>query len=145
MRVCKICKVELTKENSYQSVRNLLCKKHYDEYRKGKSHLYKKKKIETQLKYNSSEHGRKVLAKIRSKYYYANSVKEQARKKLVYAVKIGKIIKPSMCIQGSLSSTSITGCSGRLEAHHYLGYKGKHWKDIMWLCKKHHVGVHYLK
>jgi hypothetical protein len=36
-------------------------------------------------------------------------------------------------------------CSApKVEAHHYLGYDGEHWKDVMWLCKFHHLKLHGL-
>lgn len=28
------------------------------------------------------------------------------------------------------------------EAHHYKGYELKHWFDVQWLCREHHVEAH---
>lgn len=61
--------------------------------------------------------------------------KWKARALLREAVRKGKIIKPKYCEKIILSSTL---CKGRIEAHHYLGYEGEHWKDVQWLCVKHH-------
>ena len=65
--------------------------------------------------------------------------KWKARAKLRYAVKMGKIIKPYSCLWDE-SPTS--GCNGKIEAHHHLGYEGEHWKDVLWLCRNHHFEQH---
>ena len=64
-------------------------------------------------------------------------IKDRARNKLRYAVKAGKIIKPEYC-QSIYSDV----CEGKLHAHHFLGYDSEHWKDVIWLCKKHHDKYH---
>lgn len=58
--------------------------------------------------------------------------KYKARYKFRNAVRLGKIDK-----------LPCEACSElKVEAHHYLGYEGEHWKDVKWLCKKHHMIEH---
>jgi hypothetical protein len=45
--------------------------------------------------------------------------------------KQGKIIPTRHC--------QVPRCEEQtISAHHYLGYEKNHWRDIVWLCKKHH-------
>lgn len=60
--------------------------------------------------------------------YHKNSL---ARVAVANAIKNKQIIKPSVCLINN-------ECSGRIEAHHYLGYEREHWLDIQWFCSKHH-------
>jgi endogenous inhibitor of DNA gyrase (YacG/DUF329 family) len=68
--------------------------------------------------------------------------KEQARislsaeNKLHYAVKTGKIFKPTTCANcGKVPK--------RLEAHHYKGYDFPY--DVIWLCTTCHLAVEKIK
>jgi len=70
---------------------------------------------------------------------YSQKVKNKLRINAVarvnIAVKRGKLNKPKICYKNK-------DCKGRIEGHHYLGYKKEHWFDIKWLCRKHHTGIH---
>lgn len=58
--------------------------------------------------------------------------KESARKVVGRALKVGKLSKPRFC-QFPLCK------SEKVEAHHF-DYRFP--LLVMWLCKKHHVGIH---
>ena len=61
---------------------------------------------------------------------------EQARAHgmLSYAVKTGKIIKPSKCSQ--------CGKSGKIQGHHHNGYDKEHYLDVIWVCQPCHQLIH---
>ncbi len=58
--------------------------------------------------------------------------KFKARAKLAYAIKIGKIIKPTQC-------SKCLSCSGKLHGHHHDYEKPL---DVTWLCNKCHGEEH---
>jgi hypothetical protein len=64
-----------------------------------------------------------------------------ARTKLREAVRKGQIRKPLNCKYVDTSRADDM-CYGRIEAHHYNGYKGDAWKDVLWLCVAHHWEAH---
>lgn len=68
---------------------------------------------------------KKYAGKTRAK----NHEKTKARNLFHYAWKTGRIQK--LPCEVCSSTTKIQG-------HHYLGYEGEHWKDVQWLCSKHH-------
>lgn len=74
---------------------------------------------------------KRALHKFREKW--------NARVRLRYAVKIGKIVKPEVCDRLNISNIP---CSGRIEAHHYNGYEDEAWKEVWWLCVRHHHQEH---
>lgn len=59
--------------------------------------------------------------------------KFKARLAVFNAVKNGKVKKLSCEVCHNL----------KVEAHHYKGYVRVNWLAIIWLCNKHHVGVHH--
>lgn len=63
--------------------------------------------------------------------------RDQARAAVNRAKYAGKIVEKP-CAHRRLSP-----CDGRLEAHHYLGYKEENWLDIVWLCHRHHMIEEY--
>jgi len=129
VKFCNICKVLLTDENTYIPVTRF-CKKHWNERRK---------QYRAQMdKYAKSERGKQAINKASRKASIKYPEKWNARSRLRYAVKTGKIVKPEYCDQ------YLTGkCStSRIQGHHYLGYEGEHWKDVMWLCSRHHADEH---
>lgn len=99
--------------------------------------------LERTRKYVKTEKGRANKNASSKRMALKHSEKWNARNKLRYAVKIGKIIKPVMCEQ--YNPHPVIACFGRIEAHHYLGYDEEHWKDVQWLCMKHHKEIHRLK
>ena len=104
------------------------CKSKYDRkwYSKNRERLLIVRRI-----YDKSEKGKKMHYISAYKHFDKYPEKYSARNRLGNAIKRGKIIKPNTCeINNS--------CLGRIEGHHHLGYEGEHWKDIQWLCHKHH-------
>lgn len=89
----------------------------------------------TAYNYRHSKRGKEAVRAATRRALVKFPEKWEARAKLRYAVKIGHIIKPDICEVNE-------DCSGRIEAHHYKGYEGDHWKDIHWLCSKHHAKEH---
>lgn len=96
-----------------------------------------------QYKYTSTDKGKKLRNEASRRAYVKHKHKWIARAKLRYAVERGKIVKPEMCLQ--YNPDPVIPCSGSLQAHHFLGYEGEHWKDVQWLCVTHHVKMHHGK
>ena len=138
--ICKVCKVKLTSENTYKT-NNFLCKADYRAYKRAEYQKSKDKKITRVKQYQATEKGKQVQRDTAKRMYYKDPKRKWARTKLNDAVKYGKIIKPDKCERFVDGFIYKSNCEGRLEAHHYLGY-GAHWKDVQWLCKKHHVEAH---
>lgn len=123
----------VSKEDGLSSYCKPCCKK-------ADSIYYQKNKEKVWIareKYRKSENGRKATIKKSRTQYRKNLEKWKARAKLRNAVYAGQIIKPDQC-----TSVKSNPCSGRIEAHHYLGYEGEHWKDVEWLCRNHHFEIH---
>lgn len=58
--------------------------------------------------------------------------KRRARARLRNAISAGHIQKKPCQECGEI----------KVDAHHYLGYDGEHWKDVIWLCRFHHFKLH---
>ena len=97
--------------------------------------------IEKNRAYIRTDAGKRTLSRTQKRMAEKYPIKFRARYLLRNAVKKGEIIKPVMCEQ--YNPHPEIPCFGRLEAHHYLGYEGDHWKDVMWLCIKHHKNIHF--
>lgn len=93
---------------------------------------HRPKKLATQMAYKKSSVGREVQRRASMNAHKRSPEKDAARSKLRYAVKQGKIQKLP-CQECNNS---------KVEAHHYLGYDGEHWKDVLWLCRFHHRKAH---
>lgn len=63
-------------------------------------------------------------------------LKDAARKMVMFAVKAGVMERPHVC---ELSGQLGVECRGRIEGHHHNGYDVRHWLDVVWCCKSHHV------
>jgi len=132
---CKNCKVKLTAENRYKNVCLLLCRSCYRKYTRDEYHNNEHtriKKMEAIIKYHKTDKGKKLLRTASNRMREKYPEKWEARRKLHEAVRKGEILKGN-CIYMTTGE-----CSGRIEAHHHMGYKGEHWKDIVWVCIKHH-------
>lgn len=118
--MCKPCQAEWYKENQYG-------KKSYE---KNKDH--KKARMQT---YAQTKEGKEAVKRAQKKYRASEqySIKQNARKKVLRAVKSGKLIKPECC----------TDCGQLLplEAHHTDYSKPL---EVQWLCKSCHENVHHL-
>lgn len=64
----------------------------------------------------------------------ADREKVRARVSLQYAVRVGKIERPTVCAHDSASC-----CLGRIEGHHKDYARPL---DVEWLCARHHAAVH---
>jgi len=116
-KICIHCKQE--KPISFYSTD----RKHLD----GKHPICKDcKKIEQRELYKKQPH---LFKESNKRAYEKFTEKHNARHKLNYAVKTGKITKPKAC--------SICGVSGvRIEGHHYKGYNYPY--NVIWLCTPCH-------
>jgi hypothetical protein len=63
-------------------------------------------------------------------YVSKNKEKTRAWKKVGWALKTGKIVKPKKC--------SICDMEKRVEAHHWHGYSDEYALDVQWLCRACH-------
>jgi hypothetical protein len=94
------------------------------------------KNREKKLKYAKERYKNPIVKKrmieTTKKMHILYPEKRKARYTLKNAVSRGKI-KQLYCLVCDDSKS---------EAHHYLGYNGEHWKDVIWLCKKHHMELH---
>jgi hypothetical protein len=59
-----------------------------------------------------------------------------ARNAVRVAVDNGTLVRSEQCERAD------GNCSGRLEAHHHLGYAIAHWLHVQWLCVRHHRRAH---
>src|ERR1035437_2922042 len=84
-----------------------------------------------QRTYWKSKEGKKSLSEMSRRKILKHPVAHKARYTLRYAVRTGKISKPDIC---DYINKSDFPCAGRIEGHH--------WKDVMWLCIKHHSKLH---
>ena len=58
-----------------------------------------------------------------------------ARRRLSYALKVGKVLKPTTC--------EVCGGAGRkIEAHHHRGYEPEFALEVQWLCSACHGKAH---
>ena len=72
------------------------------------------------------------------KWSAANPIKNQmhhdAHHAVEAAVRTGKLARPDTC--------ESCGATGKIEAHHHLGYEPEHWLDVQWLCQLCHARQH---
>lgn len=85
--------------------------------------------------YFKTEKGKATAIKSYQKMKTLNPEKLKARSRMRYAVRSGRIKKPTSCPECFANDK-------RIEAHHYLGYEEEHWYDIKWLCSICHKKVH---
>ena len=85
--------------------------------------------------YTKTEKGKEAINRASKRAAVKFPEKWNARAKLRYAVKIGKIIKPEVCEKS-------TGYCKGVQAHHYAGYNDDNWKNVIWLCSQHHAQEH---
>jgi hypothetical protein len=126
---CLCCKTEKTINQFYADRKGKdglhcyckLCtnKKSREYYMKNRDKLAVSKK-----RYFQSEDGIKTLRRAYKKY----PERWAAREKLRYWVKNGRIAKLACEKCGNFLT----------EAHHHNGYDGDNFKEIWWLCRKHH-------
>lgn len=60
-------------------------------------------------------------------------LRQRARHALGNAVYYGWVKKPSVCQQCKKRTRKVD-----LHGHHHLGYDRKHWRDVIWVCRKCH-------
>lgn len=89
-------------------------------------------------RYAKTPEGKKAIneASQRSRAKYPE--KWNARARLRYAVKKGEITKPQYCERLGSTCSDFT----KIQAHHYAGYDGDNWKNVSWLCSRHHADEH---
>jgi len=92
------------------------------------SRVNRRRRRDTDPKYRE-----RANAQVR-KWRKDNPEKILAQNKLNYRVRTGRIIKPSIC--------SVCGkAKKRIEAHHHKGYAKEHRYDVIWVCRKCHMGI----
>jgi ATPase subunit of ABC transporter with duplicated ATPase domains len=147
MKKCSRCK-EIKDDNEFNTYRKYgksylkaMCKPCSSSYYEEKGYFqkyYQNNKDDLKAKqkeYLKTEKGRKAVAKAQQNYRQKEeySLKQNARKKVLRAVKSGKIIKPSLC--------EICKRERFLEAHH-IDYSKP--LEVQWLCKECHENTHHL-
>jgi len=85
---------------------------------------------DTKKRYYDSEKGQRAY----KKYAYQQTNKHKARQAVNHAVDYGTLPRANTQVCTINDGT----CEGRMEYHHYKGYKKESWFDIIPLCKKHH-------
>lgn len=100
-------------------------------YRENKEEYVKKQK-----EYLKTEKGKEVKKKCNHNYFSKkeNREKHNARKKLLRAIKAGKVIRPTTC---EMCGKENVMCEG-----HHTDYSKPY--DVMWLCKECHENMHHL-
>jgi hypothetical protein len=88
--------------------------------------------IKRAILYSKTDKGRESARRANAKARVVHKDKYAARTKLRIYVRNGQILRMPCEICGET----------KVQAHHYLGYEGDHWKDVKWLCGKHHRMVH---
>jgi hypothetical protein len=85
---------------------------------------------EAERRYKESPKGKLAARRHEQAYYWRNHAKKRARESLKHAVKMGKVVRPSVC----------EGCKEpcKPEAHHHLGYAWEHRFTVQWLCRPCH-------
>jgi len=103
---------------------NLISKETYVKHRE--------KKLATKREYKRSDAGREVQRRAHLNARAKYPEKEAARVRLRSAVN-----------RGDIQRQPCQECGNpKVDAHHYLGYEGEHWKDVLWLCRFHHFKAH---
>lgn len=87
---------------------------------------------ECKSKYNRELYRNKpdMFKRAVNKWENKNKYKQKAFRKLCYAIKTGKIIKPKRC--------QLCGSIKNLDAHHWHGYDEDNILDVQWLCRACH-------
>lgn len=139
---CKQCTkkdVSNNRENNIEKIRE------YDRIRGSMPHrilarkeYIKKPEIKERIKeykkeYYKTEKGKNVRRNSTKKYINIYPYKAQAHQKLSYAIRSGKIIRPSNC--------SVCGVECIPHGHH-ISYLEEHWLDVIWVCIHCHIDIH---
>jgi len=85
-----------------------------------------------QIEYSKTDKGKKQRKKSVQKWRKENPLKYSACRKVLYAIKVGKIVKPSFC---SVCKTN----ESKIEGHHADYSKPL---CVKWVCKKCHTEEH---
>ena len=118
-RMCKVCKKEQDAKR-FRKNREFILKRN-NKYAQINDQLPRRKAQFKQI-------AKRMMAKYPEKW--------TARAKLRYAVEMGRVIKPNICVVVPCRETKLHG-------HHYLGYEGDNWQNVLWLCQKHHTEAHF--
>lgn len=136
MRFCPRCKTEKLDTDYYKT--GSYCKTCLSEYVK-KWQKARYADVKTRIykwQSDNKERVRRHHRKWKAGYLLNpdNAYKEKLRKKLMYAVRAGKIIRPVAC----------DNCKtlGRVQGHHHKGYSEKTWDIVQWLCPPCHSALH---
>jgi hypothetical protein len=145
IRVCNVCGSDSGSVTFYNGVTSRCAECHKAAVRKNRTdnieyyRAYDAKRFKEQPQrraatqaYAASEHGRKVLCRVKKKWATLNTVKRKAHIKLGNAVKSGVIEKPNAC---SLCGTE----ARRIHGHHHDYSKPL---DVIWVCPPCHTGLH---
>lgn len=141
---CKVC-MKKYKQSHYKKDQNKykerskkqreLNKEQLKEY----NHNYyvdnKAKLIQQNKEYINTPKGKLVKKRCNERYFSKsiNKMKHNARKKVLRAIKSGKLIRPSVC--------EVCGAETFCEAHHDDYNKPL---EVKWLCKTCHENMHHL-
>ena len=126
IRKCHTCSVILVKGVNWDRY-NLYCKKHFSEYSREYFRRYSQTEEYKEKRRRLISKG--VLTRYDRGYRQRFPEKKKARNKFQYLVRKGKIAHLACEYCGNFLS----------EAHHYNGYDGDNWKEVWWLCSRHHI------
>lgn len=118
---CKDCakyREQQCKNRYSRSLAGKISRHKYDRTEKGRAH-YRKYRL-------------KSRERLRLNYYKIPINIRRARRKILSAIRTGKIIRPEYCENCGREDWGI----GRsmVEAHHYLGYAKENWLKVKFLC-----------
>ncbi len=94
---------------------------------------HRRKRMEDPERYKEYDKNRKLTATERQKNYLAkpeNRIKDRARRKLRYALKVGKIVRPTRCASCRKETS--------LEPDHHDYTKPL---DVVWMCRQCHMEI----
>lgn len=135
-RLCKDCErmrpLELLCSNATSVAGRMnLCKECASSRERKKYRQNPKLKYERTEAYRKTERGKQVKQKTYTNMWAKYPEKMKARVAVGYAVRSGKLIKPTLCPR--------CGKAGRIEGHHPDYSKSL---EVLWLCSYCHKGEH---
>lgn len=89
---------------------------------------------EISKRFFKSESGKKAMLRGSIKYKINNPDKAKSHRAVYYAVKTGRLVRPSNC------SKCFIEC--KPQAHHHNGYDLQNLLNVIWLCNKCHTFEH---
>lgn len=80
------------------------------------------------------EKAAEIASRGRQVQYATHPERRAAVRAVGRSIRNGTMVRPPEC--------SECGASGKVEAHHHLGYAVEHRRDVLWLCRDCHLQDH---